>query len=404
MMWQRTALVTLCTAIAGAACSDPTGPCDARHACEVSGVDLAIIDSRIVHGERIGTDHVTGYPIYKPGPVGVEFTVVNRGDSTSAAQPVAGSADRLPPLRPGETARVVIIEDYTDQIHLHRSWDPSPVDARRADERTIYTELRQRPDSPTWPSEWPLFDTDTSNNSATSRPFHVAMPVLRGTLAEKPAVRAGMPFVTSFRLENVSVHGANAAPFDVVLCLWDFDLGCYGDWWTFFGRFGVPGMDAGSRYENAYLATLPHSAMVNPADAGPAYLSLCIVTADHESQYLPVPPTSCIASAGETFVRPNYQLCDTTPVQLGVAMTVTTADCGDLQSSRSWRRFAVLTLDAVAGATYDVNGGIGVISVRNADGEAADLPGPGLSFAETGTYFILVSTANGPVTMTISQE
>ena len=240
--------LAVCTATA---CSDPIGPCDRAPACEVSGVDLAVTEARIVDGTRIGADPVTGLDIYAAAPVTVEFTIVNRGDSASAPQPVDGTDDVVPSLAPGEQARVRIIHDFSGQLAVHPSWSTSGFDAREADVRTITASLPQSfgPDDPA--PGLPPADEVFENNELDSPRFHVAMPVLTATLSEIDEIREGVPFVTSFTVRNVSVHDADAGPLDVVLCVWDVDLGCHAGWWNYFGRFEVPGVDAGGATRTA---------------------------------------------------------------------------------------------------------------------------------------------------------
>ena len=376
-------------------CSDPTGPCDRALACEVSGVDLAITDARIVEGVRLGTDHITGLGIYAAGPVTVEFTIVNRGDSISAPQPISRTDGIVPPLAPGERAHIRITQDFTGEMDVRPSPVTSGFDPRRADIRTISAILEQGFDD-----LQPDLDADPDNNQLESAQFHVAMPVMVGTMSAADEIQAYVPFVTGFRIDNMSVHGGDAGAFDVVLCIWDFDVGCYGNWYTYFGRFEVPGVEAGWRYENAYATTLDASSMVWPDLAQANRLTLCIVPRDHDSRFLPL-PTHCVASAGEPVIRPNYARCDPPVLQLGVPLTIAQANCGDRESPRTNRHFSIAALDAIAGRTYHVAGRSPY--VFDADGNRSAIPDPGISVATTGRYY-LVYIGSGAVTITVTES
>ena len=150
----------------------------------------------------------------------VAFTIVNRGDSTSLPQPYGSlQGEVIRPLRPGESTQLVLTADYTDELHFEYMLPGDPLDARAADRRTISLNLQQRPaDRNNFPADWPVEDADVSNNLHDDTAFHVAIPVLRATLSNVAEIRANDPFVASFRIENVSVHGADAGSFDVVLC------------------------------------------------------------------------------------------------------------------------------------------------------------------------------------------
>src|SRR5690606_29030486 len=142
--------------------------------------------------------------------------------------------------------------------------------------------------------------------------------------------------------------------FDVVLCTVDFDLACYGEWWTFFGRFQVPGVDAGWRYENAYVAEMGFSSMVWPYEAHSGILVLCIVASDYEHDYLPWPAGCITGGSAATVFRPDYEACNPPILVPGVPLTIPEPNCNNAHPARS---FTVAAFDAVAGQVYTFDGG-----------------------------------------------
>lgn len=380
MTFRRTAMLTLSVLLA--ACNDPLGPCDGEFACQVAGIDLAITDVRIVSGDRTGTDAVTGLPIYGAGAMTAAVTVVNRGDSIFPGQQSESSA-AIPALRPGERHEYLITADFTGRVLPLRTGD----DPRMVDVTTIFAAL-----------PFVDADVDADNNSAQSIRFHLAVPVvdIDVSVGQRSELRANEPFVASFAIRNRSVHGAALDSSAVVLCMVDFDLGCWGSW-PYFGKFDLPSIDAGWHHENAYLASAPPEALVWQEEAHEAHLTACVVqTRDAEPYADSFGPCG---NAVAITVRPDYAACSPPVLQLGVAITLARPNCGQ-RSVDDPGTFSVLALDAVAGTTYQAVSSIDAVAVYDADGEPADLPGAGISFAEDGRYYLVIYHY-GPVSLTV---
>lgn len=378
MLLRRT---TLFLSLLAAACSDPTGPCDGEHACQVSGVDLAVVDVRIVAGNRLGTDAVSGLPIYDAGPITAAVTIVNRGDSVFPGQQSTALGD-LPSLRPGETHELTLLADFTERImHLEAGGDPRMADVVRISGSFSLLEA----------------DADPGNDFAFSPSIHVAAPVveLSLSLGQRTEIRANEPFVASFTVRNRSMHNAVLDSSDVVLCMVDFDLGCWGSW-PYFGKFDLPAVGAGSHHENAYAATAPPEATIWQDEAHEAWLAMCIVPSDLGAY---VDFTSPCGGGLTITVRPSYTACSPPLLQLGVEAALPEANCG-FRPGATAGEFSVFALDAVAGTTY-VAASTGPLQVYDADGERADLPGDGISFARDGRYY-LVLYHFGDVSVTVT--
>ena len=369
-------LVMSAGAVLAIACSDPVGPCDGRYACQVEGIDIAVLDLEIITANRIGTDPVTMYPVYAPGEVTVTATIVNRGDSTATDIHV-WDVTTIPVLEPGETFKAVRTIDISTAALLKEG-----ADARMADVRQVgigvYVEG----------------DVDTSNNVRESDPFHAAVPVLDGTLAiggQATELRANAPFVASFSISNLSRHGAALDSTDLVLCMIDYDVGCWWDW-PYFGRFELPRVEASSNNANAYLASAPPGATVWPDEAHEAALAICLVPRTLDGTTISTFTMPCVAAVFVT-VRPDYSACTPPVAQLGVPLALSAINC-QFPDRNEESEYSVISFDAVAGESYGADSG-GYQFFTDGDGNRISMP-----ITSSGRYYLVVYH-RGPVTVTI---
>jgi len=365
--------------VALAACGD-SNPCSPTDSCGAEKVDLAIVDARLSPQNRIGTDDITGLPIYAAAPVAVEFTIVNRGTETSRAQPLS-TGETLPALAPNASATITVTHDFTGAVHVV-PWSQSAIDARSADQRMLRLELRPG-------TGQTVIDADPSNDSRDSPAFHVAMPVLTGVIEPIPEPRAHTEHTVRFRLENISVHGGNASGFDVVLCLLDDGEGCSGKW-TYFARHDVPDLAAGASIEDSYAAVLGMPGMIAPVVAHRAEIALCVVADDHDRPYLD-DTDDCAASAGSATIRPNYLACSPPLAQPLVFLALPEPNCGDAVADPD-RLYHVVAFDADARFWYSIQGA--PFFVYDIDGEPAPMSEGGFKFDQSGRYYLVAESSD----------
>jgi hypothetical protein len=80
--------------------------CSPRYACQVAGVDLAVVSVAV----ESGVPHYSGAVIVDPADITISFVVVNRGDRISGRVPAEASlfgekhTVELPPIAPGDSA------------------------------------------------------------------------------------------------------------------------------------------------------------------------------------------------------------------------------------------------------------------------------------------------------------
>lgn len=372
-------VVLFTTAGLAAACSDPLGPCERRFACEVQGIDLAVLDVDVIGGNEAGVDPVTRYPIYGPGRVTAIATFVNRGDSI-APETRLSNGRTLPSLAPGETFRDTVVLDIAGTRRLQAGADP-----RMADVTYVQISVVQL--------EW---DADATNDYGLSEPFHATVPVLGGTLelgGQRTEVRANSPFVVAFSIRNHSVHGAALDSMDAVLCMIDVDVGCWGNW-PYFGRFELARIEGNSVYQNAYMTSVPPEATIWPDEAHTGRFAMCLVPSSLTEPYMPTHST-CVSGVNLT-VRPDYSACSPPAVEIGVPLTLSTPNC-TFPQRLSTLRHSVVALDAVAGQQYSIAPGGAYHFIANADGDRVSLP-----VAEDGRYYIVFYHIL-PITVTVSR-
>ena len=392
-MIRRTLLFSACLAVSG--CSDPTGPCDRAFACEVSGVDLAVIDSHVVEGELIGTDPVTGSAVYAAGRITVEFTVVNRGDSASAEQPVSlmatrGQSELLPPMEPGETATFRMTRDYSDDFSVIDPWNVS-ADSRTADHTFMSLTILQDDNV----AEWPDNDADIANNTL-SHQFHVAIPVFAGTLSDVAEMRQNQPLPVSIRFENLSLRNASGAGYDAFLCVWDIHIGCTPQWWTYFERFSLPDLAVGEVFDTSFAATLPAAAMAYPEASFTGTLLLCIMPSNDDADFEWAGPIDCVDAKNDVVFRPDYQSCNPPVVVLGEPLALAAPNCG-LDTTDEFWHYYVAAFDAIAGQMYAVEG---YYQLHNSDGDYTEVQPSGFTVPTSGRWY-LVRTSVIPETLIV---
>lgn len=354
------------------ACSDPVGPCDADYACEMTGIDLAIIDARIIEGEQTGVDPVTNLPVYSPGLVTVEFTIVNRGNVVSEQQALS-NGDTVPRLQPGAQFSTRVSNDYTGRYRAISSL-VEDFDARRADLEDIRLVILQG-DS-TSESE----DAEPGNDALTQE-LHLAVPVFTGSVSNISEIRQNQPFAVSAVVENVSLHGGDAPAVDIVLCMWMVHFGCRNGQWEYLSRTSAPALNAGSTLELDLPATLRVESMPYPETAYLANLLLCIVPSGHTGPFLP-DGAVCLDQSEDLTYRPDYASCNPPVASVGQLLTLTERNCGEAAGDN--RHFFLIAFDAQDGIAYDIDTDL---QIYDADGNV--VAGSSPMYLAGGRYYFV---------------
>jgi hypothetical protein len=231
--------------------------CDARYACQVEGVDLAVVTVTVS-----GVTSYNGTVAVDPSNVTISFVVVNRGDQTSRAgvsaeAGVFGAKQivELPAIAPGDSA-VRITSVSIDRAYLLAGDDPET-------ENAVVRVLT--PDA-------------VSDNDAQAGPrirLNIPYVSLNPVIMPPQTVRMGERITTSFSLQ-VSWYQHSV---DVLVCLRAGNRTCtYGNWQPMMHYDNL----------NSGRASLyPLSAAAVPAPANGQYeLIYCVVPAGYTGTYL----------------------------------------------------------------------------------------------------------------------
>lgn len=293
-----------------ASCGDPAGPCDHRFACEVTGVDLYVPELNVVTDQR---DPTTGLGIADGSPVELEFTVRNRGDSTSAPASLVlrfghvstgvtsdstlpqhpADTVAIPPLRPGESYQHHTVFD---------TWE------RKDNPRQAYE--YNTDDTSFGVAELLVADRDSSNNRRLSASVHVRVALLDMKLVvPDTALWVGRPFPARLTITNVSRHGAlPAAGVGFWLCEVAGPSHCdvAGD--MGFGTHDMTLIPPGGRYDRDLTLTVP-SAAGSQAEIG-EYVVIIKVVEPGTRDTLLWRGGEWISDAGPRIrLHPDYRAC-----------------------------------------------------------------------------------------------
>ena len=251
-------------AFAITACSDATGlDCAARYACQVNGVDLALVNVSV---DTIASSSYM--PIADASNLVVRYTVVNRGDATSSSSAHAQirawsttAQQTLPSLAPGDS----VVK--TDTLEIRRAYLLAGDD------------LEQSSVSVTLDN-----DADNSNNILTSRSLFLNLPFfdLQLSLDSTQTVRIGQTVFFSYTSRiGFTYHEANKESASLLFCLKQDARTCTANNWRPLAR-----IDDADEYFGAFRGiTLRADALATPAP-GMYKLIICMIPRSFTGQFL----------------------------------------------------------------------------------------------------------------------